>query len=48
MNAHKLHELQSLFPDKIFPIGEIVTGQDLQLFEHGQQIDFTIQGWQHF
>lgn len=36
------------FPNLIYPIGEIVAGQGLQLFENGQKVAFNLQGWNHF
>lgn len=45
---HKFDEFNAAYPKLIYPIGEIVEKQGLELFVDNQQVDFEIQGWEHF
>ena len=35
-------------PNRIYPIGEIVSGSGLQLLDKGEVVEFGVQGWEHF
>lgn len=35
-------------PNRIYAIGEIVGGRDLQLLDKGEVVEFGVQGWEHF
>lgn len=48
LSKHKFDEFNTLYPNLIYPIGEIVEKQGLELFFDNQQIDFEIKGWEHF
>lgn len=41
-------EFNRLYPNLIYPIGEIVEKQGLELCCQQQTIDFKIKGWEHF
>lgn len=48
LSKHKFDEFNTLYPNLIYPIGEIVAKQGLELFYQRQKVDFKIQGWEHF
>lgn len=41
-------KFNAIFPELIYPIGEIVQTPSLQLFDNSNPIDFVIKGWNHF
>lgn len=44
----KFDEFNERYPNTIYPIGKICQGQGLTVFFNHQQVDFNINGWQHF
>lgn len=48
ISPDKFDEFNALYPNLIYPIGEIIAGDSLLLSKNNQPVDFTIQGWQHF
>ncbi|WP_084349670.1 thiamine-phosphate kinase [Moraxella oblonga] len=48
LSKHKFDEFNTLYPNLIYPIGEIVEKQGLELFFDNQPVDFDIKGWEHF
>ncbi len=48
MNQDNFDEFNRLYPNLIYPIGEIVEKQGLELCYQQQTIDFKIKGWEHF
>lgn len=45
---NKLDEFNTLYPNQIFKIGEIVEKQGIEVYYQNQKLDFKIKGWEHF
>lgn len=48
MSQENFDKFTALYPNRIYPIGEIVANQGVEFFYQNQQVDFKIQGWEHF
>lgn len=48
MSQENFDKFTALYPNRIYPIGEIVANQGVELFFDNQKVDFKIQGWEHF
>lgn len=48
MSKESFEKFNILHPNLIYPIGEIVEKQGVELFFDNQQVDFEIKGWEHF
>nr|WP_315042532.1 thiamine-phosphate kinase [uncultured Moraxella sp.] len=48
MSQENFAKFNELYPNEIFAIGEIVADKGLKLVNHGEKVNFTINGWQHF
>lgn len=48
MSQENFDKFTALYPNRIYPIGEIVEKQGVELFFDNQQVDFEIKGWEHF
>lgn len=48
MPQDSFDNFNQLYPNSIVKIGEIIEQQEVELFHQNQQVDFKIQGWEHF
>ncbi|UXZ05617.1 thiamine-phosphate kinase [Moraxella nasicaprae] len=48
ISKDKFDEFNMLYPNLIYPIGEIVEKQGVEIYYQNQILDFEIKGWEHF
>lgn len=48
ISQDKFDEFKTLYPNAIYPIGQIVQKNGVDFYLNNKQVDFAIKGWEHF